>query len=311
MAARSARALLVLAPVLALSAAAEPTVQGLYSGGDLGILQLTTEEGRLSGKFVGGGSCPFVPDQLIVQGQFEGDVLVGKVLLCQTGPGCRQKHYWVLAFYDAVDQSLAAHVKLDAGCASPALNGNRLSLRVVSEQERASAKDGSAALIAKKKVAPKKRLELHRAAVLEAKRLFNESKYDQAAEKFEEAISYEDHNWAAHYSLGVAEFMRGNVRKAIDSYERAALLASQDKVDTRNRADIYYNLGCAHSRLGDRKAALKHLQTALSLGFSDAEHMSTDQDLKTLFGNDPEFQKLVQRAQAAKSKNGRKGESRL
>jgi hypothetical protein len=306
---------LALAVIAALDAAAAPAPSGLYKSSELGILELTTDSGRVSGKYQQGGGCDFEGDQQIIEGQLEGNMLVGTVMLCQTGASCAQRVYPLLAFVDSAEQVIFGDVKLDAGCSSPALAGTRLTLAPAPASPSSVRPDpgndpgpapvggGSAALIARKKIDPKKNTELHRSALLQGKRLLESGDFGGAAQQFEVGISYNENNWAAYFGLGVAEFKRGNVLKAIDSYERARDLAKQARQDN---PDVYYNLACAHSRLGDKRAALTNLRNAIKLGFSLPEAMTADADLNKLLADDPEFKKLVDQAMTLKTKN-RKG----
>ncbi|MFZ5469375.1 MAG: tetratricopeptide repeat protein [Myxococcota bacterium] len=288
----------------AASWAATPTLSGLYRAQEAGVLLFTTEDDRVSGKYVSGGACAFEADQRIIEGRFEGNVLVGSVLLCQTGAACPPKVYPWLAVYHPVSGTLFGEVKLDAACTSPALAGTRLLVSALAAGERPSAgklSGSSAALIAKKKSNGKKNLELHKDALLKGKRLLEAGDFAGAAQQFAVGISYNESNWTAYFGLGVAEFKRGNVLKAIASYERARELARNVR---QNEADISYNLACAHSRLGDKKAALAHLKSAVKQGFSLPEAMSSDADLIRLFQDDPEFKKLVAQAWSLKARKG-------
>ncbi len=279
-----------------LSWGASPTLSGLYRADELGLLLFVTQDGRASGKYHSGGDCLFQGDQQIVEGQFEGNLIAGTVMLCQSGAACGQKVYPFLGFYDPSEGTLTADIKLDAGCSSPALVGNRLLFRQVSPEEKA----GAAKAGFRKKVSSKKNLELHRRALLEARRLLETGDYSQAAQQFELGISYHEQNWAAYFLLGVAEFKRGNVLKAIDSYERARELARQSRQEF---PDIHYNLACAHSRRGDKRAALaERLKKAVSLGFDQPEQMGTDLDLNKLLGDDPEFKRLIDQSWTLKAK---------
>jgi hypothetical protein len=67
-------------------------------------------------------------------------------------------------------------------------------------------------------------------------------------------------------------------------------------------AEAWYDYACAAAVAEQLDEAIDHLRQAVRLGFSDSEHMSSDQDLKSLHG-DPRFEQLVldarQRATAA------------
>jgi tetratricopeptide (TPR) repeat protein len=290
-------ALLAFFSVLASDSPGDPWAAGSYRSAELGLLEFTSESRRVSGKFQAGGGCAeFQPGQQIIEGQFEGNVLVGTVMLCQSGPACRQQVYPFLAFYQPSNQSLSSEIKLEPGCSSAGLNGSLLLLGFSPDDPPGSK-------------APKKRnrknLELHKTALFAGSRLLEAGDYSGAAQQFEVAVSYNDSNWTAYLGLGVAEFKRGNVLKAIELYQRARDLAHEARQDN---PDIYYDLACAHSRRGDRKAALANLRQALKLGFALPEQMSSDPDLNKLFRDDPEFKKLLKEAWA--QKGTRRGERR-
>ena len=302
-------ALILVLPAIAGAAEVAPWAGGPYRSAEFGLFELKSEAGRVSGKYQGGGSCPdFLVDQEIIRGQLEGNVLAGSVLLCQTGPACKQRTYSFLAFLNPVDGGLSAEIKLDAGCASPALKGNRLVLTGASADDKlpAKASPGSASLVAKKKGNPKKNVELAGAAATAGARLLASGDYAGAAQQFENSISYNEKNWTAYFGLGVAQFKIGNVPKAIDSYERARDLARDAKVEN---PDIFYNLACAYSRHGDKKAAMANLKLAVKLGFALPEQMGSDADLNAIH-EDPDFKKLLNQAWTQKNKGGRRGELR-
>jgi len=58
---------------------------------------------------------------------------------------------------------------------------------------------------------------------------------------------------------------------------------------------IYFNLACAHSRVGQQEKALEALGRALELGWADPKAMVDDPDLQPLRER-PEFKALVDRA---------------
>ncbi len=302
-------ALSILLPLFAGAAEGAGWAGGLYRSAELGLLDVRMEGGRVSGKYQGEGACPdFQVDQQIVEGQLEGNVLVGTVMLCQTGPACRQRAYPFLAFLNAADAALTADVRLDAGCASPGLKGSRLVLAVAPADSRGPDKEvaGPAAQVARAKGNAKRNAELARTAVVAGARLTDSGDYAGAAQQFEAAISYDERNWIAYEGLGTAEAKRGNVTKAIDAFERARDLAHDAR---QENADIFYNLACVVSRRGDKKEALGYLRQALRLGFALPDQMNADPDLNSL-RDDPEFKKLVSQAAAQKAKGGRHGDRR-
>src|SRR5207249_4188687 len=79
-------------------AAATPSVSGLYKG-DLGLLEFTTDGAHVAGRLQASNVCEFSGEPLLVEGDLEGSVLVGKVMLCQNGAGCHDKSYPLVAYY--------------------------------------------------------------------------------------------------------------------------------------------------------------------------------------------------------------------
>lgn len=57
-------------------------------------------------------------------------------------------------------------------------------------------------------------------------------------------------------------------------------------------SDAWYNSACGAAVAGRRAEALSNLQKAVSLGYSDAEHIASDGDLK-LFRGDPRFEAIL------------------
>jgi Flp pilus assembly protein TadD len=284
-------ALLLLATVAGAQGRAAAAPQGLYRAGPLGGLLLRSEGDRLSGHAAGKGGCGFEEKRRILEGQFQGNVLVGSVLLCQTGAACAaERSYPLLAFYNPADQSLAAYVRLEPGCQSQGLGeGGALLLQPSGEpaSAQAAAPVGS----------------VHPAAAAaefeEGQRLLAARDYAGAAQHFQVGLTYDERNWAAYQLLGVAEFFRGRIPAALAAYERSAQLNPQEPT-------TFFNLACAHSRLKDRSSALRDLRRAVDLGFALPEEMRQDADLNRLLGTDPEFRGLVKRAAEAQSAGQRR-----
>ena len=61
--------------------------------------------------------------------------------------------------------------------------------------------------------------------------------------------------------------------------------------------NVEYNLACYHAAAGNKEDALKMLKSAVSHGFSDAQLLRKEPDLKSLRG-DPGFQAAVQAVSA-------------
>lgn len=271
--------LLLLAGAPGAVHAAAPEVQGLYRADPLGTLLLRREGERVSGSARAGGACGFEDKRRILEGQFQGNVLVGSVLLCQTGAACAaERSYPLLAFYNPASRTLSGRVRLEPGCRSEGLReGGVLVLVATGAGETEPAPAGTTNPQAAAR------------AFERGQQLLGARDYAGAAQHFQVGISYDERNWAAYQGLGVAEFFRGRVPAALAAYERSAELNPQEPT-------TFFNLACAHARLKDRTSALRELRRAVELGFALPEEMRQDADLHRLLGADPEFKTLVKRA---------------
>lgn len=272
----------MLAALLWAASARAGPVSGVYAG-QLGRVAFETDaRGRVTARYADGGPCEFDARRPVVDGEWEGDVLVGVVTLCQTGPACGERAYPILAFR-LPDGSLTAQVKLEPGCRSPALDGPRLLLR--------PALDPSVDLVSDKK-RPKKTNAACVEIVNKAASLLHKRDYAGASYYFSEGLACNEKNWAAHLGLAIAELRRGNVEASFASFHRAREISiAQDQEDS----GIYFNMACAYSHVGQQQKALEALGRALDLGWADPKAMVDDPDLQPLRER-PEFKALVDRA---------------
>lgn len=261
---------------------------GQYESG-LGRIDLVLDGHRVFGFLADSGACDFEPGRRILEGQIEGNVVVGTVTLCQRGAGCRDKAYSVMAFYDAASMAYTADVRLDAGCFSPALQESRLKLTIATDDR------GRPRRAEPRRKMSKKSRELATVAFRNALTHLEQNQFAKAVAEYETGLSYHDENWAGYMGLGHAEFQRGNAFRALEAFDRSRELQPTNP-------DIHYNVACVHARLGDRARALNALNQAVALGFALPEQMNADDDLKSLLGDDPEFKALLKRAWEQKAK---------
>jgi len=78
---------------------------------------------------------------------------------------------------------------------------------------------------------------------------------------------------------------KGLHEKGLEIDKRLTQLRKEDPV-------VHYNLACSFALLKQTTEALAALARAISLGYSDFEHMQRDRDLKNLHDH-PEFRKLI------------------
>ncbi|MFP2964118.1 hypothetical protein ACLEPN_42015, partial [Myxococcus sp. 1LA] len=99
-----------------------------YQGDFYGTVSLRMQGDRLVG-FTTGGPCGFEPDTEVLSGEFQDNVLVGQVLLCQTGPHCEPRvNQPVLVVFNPEDGVMTALFRLKDGCHSPVLKNDALLL---------------------------------------------------------------------------------------------------------------------------------------------------------------------------------------
>ncbi len=288
-----------------------PALSGLWSAGDLGVLEFSpTGDGKLVGKFKRGGKCNFRPDVQIISGNFEGNVFVGSVLLCQMGPSCTpEATYPFLAVWH--ESSLSGDVKLDSACNSPGLDLKRLTVVVASVEEKIAmkAETGSAAqLAASKPISKREQQDQAEKALTLAHRKLKEGDYKAASQGFERGISYSEENWAAHAGLGLSELKLKNTDKALSSLQRALQLTKNARVNDADLGEILYNLSCAQAlSAGLKKEALASLLRALKLlpQGTMATVLDSDRDLDSLRA-EPEFRRMLADARIARERLNRK-----
>lgn len=259
---------------------------GVYEG-ELGKVELTVDDDRVTGLYLFGGGCPFEAGRRVIDGQLEGDVLVGQLTLCQLGPSCEERVYPFLAIYDETRGSFTTDIALEPGCASPGMKSrvgapSRLTLSEVPEDKarryRASVRRN-----------PRKMQRLAKQMIDTAHQRLRNSQFALAAAAYEVGLSYDQTDWAGYMGLGLAQHHLGASQKALEALERSAALKP-------DYADTWFNLACVHARLQNRTKTLELLKKAVDLGFDVPEQMIADQDVYRLLGEDPGFQQLVQRA---------------
>ncbi len=81
---------------------------------------------------------------------------------------------------------------------------------------------------------------------------------------------------------------------ARQDYRSAATVLTLASEIRPERSDVWYNLACALAHTGSKKRALEALERAVAAGFSNAEQLVSDPDLRSLRGEES-FQQLVAR----------------
>jgi hypothetical protein len=279
-----------LAPALAV---AGPALSGTFQADSSVSLELTTEGERVTGTLAEGSACRLEAQRgVMLEGEFQGTVLVGTLTLCQTGDKCEAvQAYPFLGFYSEEDQALVAHVRLDEGCQSPAVKGGRFVI-VPARKEPADSLtpiSSAAELIAKRNV-PKSGDEAKK-ALDRGKQLYKEGRYSQAVQQFEISLYHDDGNgnWPAYMGRGSSKLKLGRVNEGLKDLEKALKLKPRDP-------NIFYMLACAWGQKGDKKKALDYLDRAVKEGYALFEFIEGDPELTKFLAQEAKFQELVERS---------------
>ena len=286
---------LALLPALVL---AQPALSGPYRVEPFGPLELSTHGDRLLGLTAPGNACNFEGKKAVLEGGFEGSVLVGTLTLCQTGPGCAQEaEYPVLGLYNAADGSVSTFVRLKAGCQSPAVpKSGRLVLVRDSAQEAPAAGAsavGSASSVARKR-ARASDSEAVTNALKEGDAFLRAGNYPLAVRRFEAVLSLDENNPVAYHGLGAAQLLRGQPQSAVGSLEKARHYGLRHQ-------ETEYLLACAYGRVGKKPKGKEALRRAVWLGYRvDAALWEKDADLRNLVGGERELQAFLRQARGRK-----------
>ncbi len=272
----------LLAAVPGSSWAEGPAPSGSYQATALGRVEVRSEGERLSVRMLEGGVCGFERGRHVLEGEFQGEVLVGRLTLCLRGNACpKVETVPVLAFYHPVARSLSAYVQLRSGCQSPMLEGAMLVLEPAAE--------ASPSRKSYRGRGRKRDAEAARKALEQGSRLLRQQDWGGAVTWFERSLSHDDSNWVTFFSLGTAHLMGGQAREAISALERARELHARNP-------DIPYHLACAYARLRDKSASLAHLRQAVDLGYAIPAGMFPDPPLDRFLGSEAEYLGLANRA---------------
>ena len=276
------------------SAWAGVSLSGSYQAGELGRVELSTQGERLVGRASEAGVCGLAPRSPVLEGEFQGNVLVGKLTLCLQGPSCPATDTVALvAFYSPVDHTLTAFVQPRAGCQSLMLGKSGLFLLQPASEAPAAAAPVAPARSGGSSVASlrteKRNPEAAKEALEKGNRLLGTKDLSGSVAEFERSIFLDDHNWVAFFGLGTAHLMGGQAQDAIAALMRARALNPREP-------SIPYHLACAYSQLGDKRRALESLRQAVKLGFAIPESSRQDTELDRLLGSDVEYVALTNQA---------------
>jgi hypothetical protein len=296
---------LVLALAGSSAVAATPALTGVYQVGEVGLVEFSTQGGAVVGRYRAGGECGFEPELKVVNGNFEGNVFVGTVLLCQEGPRCPSRRTFpILAFYR--NERLIGSVKFEPGCISKATDDRRLLFSPATLEEKQGLSAGSSvADMAIKKATP----DLAGAAVeaiRAGERKLDLGEYGAARRQFDLAIQYDGANYKGWLGLGVAQIKLKEYKGARSSLEQAqALIIQREGKQSIFYAHAQYNLACVYAQEKKKKEAFEALGNAAKFMRTDLlDQLDHDPDLAPIRG-EQEFKLLAAELRLQRSKKGK------
>jgi tetratricopeptide (TPR) repeat protein len=288
-------------------AAAGPSLSGSFRADPYGVVELTTEGTHVTGTMVEGGPCRFDTARKVLEGDFEGSVLVARLTICLTGDLCpAEQTYNVLGFYNEKDGALVAHVRLREGCQSPALpRSGRFVLTPVVQKEipEETPTSGTEGAMGDASGKRSQRTEAARQANMRGEQLYKNKKFPEAAKQFEQSLKFDsgDSNWPAYLGRGSSLLKMGHTDLAIKDLERSRA-ANAKYAPAAKDPNILYMLGCAYGQKNERRKALEYLGRAVEAGYALHKAAEADPDLKRVLGGDPQFQDLVTKSLAQQTR---------
>lgn len=102
--------------------------------------------------------------------------------------------------------------------------------------------------------------------VAEANRLYREGKFEEARNRYLEALKQQPELAQLHFNLGDALYKSRDYEKALESFQE-----SLRKADPELQADSWYNLGNALFRQGELQKSLEAYKESLKLDPSDSD----------------------------------------
>ncbi len=117
-----------------------------------------------------------------------------------------------------------------------------------------------------------------------ANELFQQKKFQEAAQAFGDIIKDEPKNGRAWYFMGMSLHSLGQWEQAISAFEKNVAIA--------NNPSSMYNIACEYSQLNQTDKAFEWLEKALTNGAAFSTNIETDTDLENI-RKDARFKKMI------------------
>ncbi|NOK18028.1 hypothetical protein [Corallococcus carmarthensis] len=317
---------LALAAVVCLASGfawAGPQLNSTYQADAFGPIELRSDGEHLLGTAPAGGPCQRPVAEQILTGDFQGNVFLGEITLCQTGDTCTpSRSFPVMLVYNVEERALGGVVKLEDDCESPALPKNRmLVLRATDqgaaltppvaapapEQRQAQAvppppPSGGAA-----QVAAQRRLEpVDVAATLKLGQSLLAQNPIAASQQFQLVLAQEkekNNAWALT-GMGVAHYLRKQHPEALRFLEQARSVGSGAA-----RAEAFFWTACVKRTAQESRLAQEALRRALAEGWSPPEgNVLVERELQQFSNEGALYEAQLKQARGRKRVQGRESQ---
>ncbi|RKG76604.1 hypothetical protein D7W79_17385 [Corallococcus exercitus] len=277
---------------------------------------------HLTGIAPAGGPCQRPVAEQILTGDFQGNVFLGEITLCQTGDTCTpSRSFPLMLVYNVEERALAGVVKLEGGCESPALPKNSmLVLRATDqgaaltpaaapapEQRQAQAPTPPPPSGGAAQVAAQRRLEpLDVAATLKQGQSLLAQNPFAASQQFQLVLAQEkekNNAWALT-GMGVSHYLRKQHAEALKYLEQARNLGSGAA-----RAEAFFWTACVKRAAQESGFAQIALRRALAEGWSPPEgNALVERELQQFANEGTLYEAQVKQARGRKRVQGRESQ---
>ncbi|WP_375760223.1 type IV pilus biogenesis/stability protein PilW [Corallococcus exercitus] len=315
-------------PTLALAAVAclasgfawaGPQLNSTYQGDAFGPIELRSDGEHLTGTAPAGGPCQRPVAEQILTGDFQGNVFLGEITLCQTGDTCTpSRSFPLMLVYNVEERALAGVVKLEGGCESPALPRNGMLVLRATEQGAALTPAAAPATEQRQAQAPappppsggaaqvaaQRRLEpLDVAATLKQGQSLLAQNPIAASQQFQLVLAQEkekNNAWALT-GMGVAHYLRKQHPEALKYLEQARNVGSGAA-----RAEAFFWTACVKRAAQESGFAQLALRQAVQGGWSAPENNAlVERELQQFANEGAEYELLLKQARGRKRVQGR------